>query len=138
MVVLGRYRSYGSGSWGVTVTGRRASREQRFTTRTTGDAPAGTDYVAHLWAARKAGALGREIRLHGQTPEVMKELRDLALRYGILTEYTAYLVQEPGVVAQRQLERSMSPVPAPVAAVRRSVGRQGAARCPGGKHGGRR
>ena len=113
LVVLGRYRNYGGGSWGVTVTGRRASREQRFATRTTGDAPAGTDYVAHLWAARKAGALGREIRLHGQTPEVMKELRDLALRYGILTEYTAYLVQEPGVVAQRQLERSMSPAPAP-------------------------
>jgi len=112
MVILGRYRSSGSGSWGVSVTGRRASREQRFTTRAPANPPTGTDYVAHLWAARKAGALGREIRLHGQTPEVMKELRDLALRYGILTEYTAYLVQEPGVVAQRPLDRSAAPAPA--------------------------
>ena len=112
MVVLGRYRSAEGGSWGVSVTGRRASREQRFTTRAPANAPAGTDYVAHLWAARKAGALGREIRLHGQTPEVMKELKDLALRYGILTEYTAYLVQEPGVVANRRLEDQMPLAPA--------------------------
>jgi Ca-activated chloride channel family protein len=112
MVVLGRYRSAESGAWGVSVTGRRASREQRFTTRAPANAPTGTDYVAHLWAARKAGALGREIRLHGQTPEVMKELKDLALRYGILTEYTAYLVQEPGVVANRRLEDQVPPAPA--------------------------
>ena len=108
MVVLGRYRSAERGSWGITVTGRRGGREQRFATRAPADAP-GSDYVAHLWAARKAGALGREIRLHGQTPEVMKELRDLALRYGILTEYTAYLVQEPGAVAMQPLERMAAP-----------------------------
>jgi Ca-activated chloride channel family protein len=51
-----------------------------------------------LWAARKAGALSREIRLHGQTPELMNALKDLALRYGVLTEYTSYLVQEPNAV----------------------------------------
>ena len=110
MVVLGRYRTRERGPWGITVTGRRSGHEQRFTTRATGDAPAANDYVAHLWAARKAGALGREIRLHGQTPELMKALKELALRYGILTEYTAYLVQEPNVVATRPLERA--PVPA--------------------------
>jgi Ca-activated chloride channel homolog len=109
MVVLGRYRSLERGAWGVTVTGRRSGREQRFTTRAPADAPAANDYVAHLWAARKAGALEREIRLHGQTPELMTALKDLALRYGILTQYTAYLVQEPGVVAMRPLERAAAP-----------------------------
>jgi Ca-activated chloride channel family protein len=109
MVVLGRYRSMERGPWGVTVTGRRSGREQRFTTRAPADAPGASDYVAHLWAARKAGALGREIRLHGQTPEIMRALKELALRYGILTEYTAYLVQEPGVVATGPLERAPAP-----------------------------
>jgi Ca-activated chloride channel family protein len=109
MVVLGRYRSTERGPWGVTVTGRRGGHEQRFMTRAPADAPGSEDYVAHLWAARKAGALGREIRLHGATPEIMKALKDLALRYGILTEYTAYLVQEPGVVAARPFERPMAP-----------------------------
>jgi len=32
----------------------------------------------------------------------VSELKRLALRYGILTEYTSYLVQEPGVVAARR------------------------------------
>jgi Ca-activated chloride channel homolog len=108
MVVLGRYRTRERGSWGITVTGRRNGHEQRFSTRAPADAPA-SDYVAHLWAARKAGALGREIRLHGQTAELMKALKELALRYGILTEYTAYLVQEPGMVATRPLERLEAP-----------------------------
>jgi hypothetical protein len=29
----------------------------------------------------------------------MTALKDLALRYGVLTEYTSYLVQEPNAVA---------------------------------------
>ena len=109
MVVLGRYRNAEGGPWGVTVTGRRGGHEQRFTTRAPADAPGSGDYVAHLWAARKAGALGREIRLHGERPEIVRALKELALRYGILTEYTAYLVQEPGVVAARPLERPAAP-----------------------------
>lgn len=114
LVILGRYRTRESGPWNLTVRGHRGGREQRFATNTPADAPGASDYVAHLWAARKAGALGREIRLHGQTAELMKELKDLALRYGILTEYTAYLVQEPGVVAAGRLEdrRPLAPAPA--------------------------
>src|SRR5207244_969532 len=34
-------------------------------------------------------------RLHGPNQEIVDELKRLALRYGILTEYTSYLVQEP-------------------------------------------
>src|SRR6266480_3587712 len=58
------------------------------------------DYIQQLWAARKAGALSSEIRLHGPNPEIVSELKRLALRYGILTEYTSYLVQEPNVLAR--------------------------------------
>jgi Ca-activated chloride channel family protein len=61
--------------------------------------------VAKLWANRKAGALAREVRLHGPTPELLQSLKQLALRYGILTEYTAYLVQEPTPVAMERAER---------------------------------
>src|SRR5213079_2935044 len=60
----------------------------------------GTDYVQQLWAARKAGALSSDIRLHGANPEIVDELKRLALRYGILTEYTSYLVQEPSLAAR--------------------------------------
>src|SRR5206468_7963391 len=97
MVVLGRYRGAGSGEQSVTVSGRRNGRQEEFRT-TFGDGEnADARYIEQLWAARKAGALSREIRLHGQTRETLDALKQLALRYGILTEYTSYLVQEPNV-----------------------------------------
>ena len=113
LVVFGRERGAGSGERSVTVTGRRNGHEERFTTTARfGDELPGADYVQQLWAARKAGALSREIRLHGANPEIVSELKRLALRYGILTEYTSYLVQEPGVVAQRPDFLTARPAPA--------------------------
>ena len=116
LVVFGRFRGTGTGA--VAVTGRRNGREERFNTNTAGgeQSGGGNDYISQLWAARKAGALSREIRLHGPNPEVVSELKRLALRYGILTEYTSYLVQEPNQVAIRGREDALSP-PAPAAQV---------------------
>ena len=113
LVVFGRERGAGSGERSVTVTGRRNGHEERFTTTARfGDELPGADYVQQLWAARKAGALSREIRLHGANPEIVSELKRLALRYGILTEYTSYLVQEPNALANRRLPIA-PPAPAP-------------------------
>src|SRR5438477_871212 len=109
LVVFGRYRGAGSpkgvpdgpGERVVTVTGRRSGREERFSTGGRfGSEQPGTDYIPQLWAARKAGALSSDIRLHGANPEIVTELKRLALRYGILTAYTSYLVQEPNVLAR--------------------------------------
>jgi len=120
MVVFGRYRGPRSGEWSVTVRGRRNGRQEDFTT-TVGERESGdARYIEQLWAARKVGALSREIRLRGQTRELMDALKQLALRYGILTEWTAYLVQEPNVVARRAAEeRSFN---APAAAPRDQAG----------------
>jgi len=102
IVVFGRYRGGASGEGSVTVTGRRGGREERFTTQADfGAGAAGADYIPQLWAARKAGSLSRQIRLHGANPELVNALKQLALRYGILTEYTSYLVQEPNVAFRR-------------------------------------
>ncbi len=115
VIVFGRYRGMGGGSVAVTVSGRRNGHEERFTASLAGENQGANGYVRQLWAARKAGALAREIRLHGQTAEVMNALKDLALRYGILTDYTAYLVQEPGVTAFRPMpiEDRIAPPRAP-------------------------
>src|SRR5437870_7267914 len=111
LVVFGRFRGTGGteGTGAVAVTGRRNGREERFTTNAAGGEQSTNDYISQLWAARKAGALSREIRLHGANPEVVSELKRLALRYGILTEYTAYLVQEPNHAAARAREDALSP-----------------------------
>ena len=124
LVVFGRSRG-GRGEKSVTVIGRRNGRAEQFTTTARfGDEQQGGEYVQQLWAARKAGALSREIRLHGANPEIVNALKQLALRYGILTEYTSYLVQEPNQVANNGVMREFrAPAPqdqAGAGAVRRS------------------
>ena len=97
LMLLGRYRGAGTGT--LVLEGTRAGHTRRFEfelafpRRRTEDG-----FVARLWAARKAGALSAQLRLHGPTPELINAIRDLGLRYGVLTEYTSYLVQEPSVI----------------------------------------
>jgi Ca-activated chloride channel homolog len=50
-----------------------------------------------LWATRKVGTLTRQLKLEGNNPRLLEELRETALQYGIITEYTSYLVQEEGI-----------------------------------------
>ncbi|HEY6042326.1 MAG TPA: hypothetical protein VIX58_09355, partial [Anaerolineae bacterium] len=54
----------------------------------------GDDYIPRLWATRKIGYLLNEIRLHGEKKEIVTEIIALAVRYGILTPYTSFLVDE--------------------------------------------
>ena len=136
MVVFGRYRGVGSGEWFVTVRGRRNGRQEEFRAALS-DREGDARYIEQLWAARKAGALSREIRLRGQTRELMDALKQLALRYGILTEYTSYLVQEPNMVVRRRVEDRLRSEPAPAprdqagaGAVTRSAREQGLANAP--------
>ena len=72
----------------------------------------GNDFVPRLWASRRVGDLTRQIRLEGATPDLIAQVRDLGLRYGILTEYTSYLVQEPMAVAAGGLRRELAAPPA--------------------------
>ena len=94
LVVFGRY--HGTGAGPVVVTGERGGRTERFAVDATfpvGEVDNG--WLPRLWASRRIGDLTRQIRLEGASPSLVQEVRDLGLRYGILTEYTSYLVQEP-------------------------------------------
>jgi Ca-activated chloride channel family protein len=95
LVVFGRYRGEGNGT--LVIEGERNGRRERFTARAV--FPAGeddNDFIPKLWASRRIGELTRQIRIEGASENLVKQVRDLGLRYGILTEYTSYLVQEPG------------------------------------------
>ena len=54
-----------------------------------------SDFIPRLWASRKLGYLTQSVRLNGPNEELITEIRETALRYGLLSEYTSYLVQEP-------------------------------------------
>ena len=96
LVVLGRYQ--GSGSGPLVIEGRRDGRTVRVSTPVSfAERESDHEYVSTLWAARRIGALTRTMRLEGTTPARIEEIKALALRHGIVTEYTAYLVQEPVV-----------------------------------------
>ena len=97
LVVFGRYHGTANGE--VVVTGQRGNRTERFVTQAV--FPADEDdngFIPRLWASRRIGELTRQIRIEGASPAMVQEVRDLGLRYGILTEYTSYLVQEPQAV----------------------------------------
>jgi Ca-activated chloride channel family protein len=98
LVVFGRYREGGSGRLVVAGT-RNGARERVETQATFATSESGNGFIPRLWAARRIGELTRIIRVEGPTPVLIEEMRDLALRFGILTEYTSYLVQEPDRVA---------------------------------------
>ena len=94
LVLLARYRGEGEGE--LAVTGRRAGRTERFAV--VASFPSMSDdhaYLPRLWASRKLGHLTRQIWLEGPTPSLVEEIRQAALRYGLPSEYTAYLVTEP-------------------------------------------
>ncbi len=97
LVVAGRYRNPGTTT--ITLTGSIGEATRRFAydgREFTADG--GPDYVARLWATRKIGDLLRELRLEGVNDETVEQIVRLATRYGIVTPYTSYLVEEPGLI----------------------------------------
>jgi Ca-activated chloride channel family protein len=112
LVVFGRYEAgRGDMAGDLSITGRRDGRDERFAARVEFPEHAASGaYIPGLWAARTIGELMRTIRLEGATPERIAGVRELALRHGLLSEYTSYLVQEPN---QRGI---VGGVPAPAAA----------------------
>ena len=94
LVVMARYTGHGAAR--VTVEGRARGRAIRWTSDATfTDASRDNGFIPRLWAAQRIGYLSAERRRHGPNPEVDGEIRALGERYGIPTEFTSYLVQEP-------------------------------------------
>ena len=50
------------------------------------------EFIALLWANRRIGFLTQQIRLHGDNNELIDEIVSLSKKYGIVTDYTSFLV----------------------------------------------
>ena len=101
LVVAGRYRNGGPTT--ITLKGLVNGNPQSFrysdVTFKTSDGDSGstaltTSFIPRLWATRKIGYLLNEIRLRGESKESVNEIVTLAVRYGIVTPYTSFLVDE--------------------------------------------
>ena len=94
LVVVGRYRDGGPAT--ITLEGTVNGRTRRFVYEDLSFSERGGDeFIPPLWATRKIGYLLTQIRLHGESRELVEEIVDLSIRYGIITPYTSFLVEEP-------------------------------------------
>lgn len=96
IVVTGRYGRSGRGT--VRLKGMLKERPREFSFPVT--FPVLDDertFIPRVWATQKIGHLLDEIRLKGETAELVESVKNLSRKYGILTPYTAFLVQEPGM-----------------------------------------
>jgi Ca-activated chloride channel family protein len=104
LVLVGRYREGGPAA--ITLRGIVNNREQTFTYEDqTFRQSGGEEFIARLWATRKIGYLLEQIRLHGETKELVDEIVSLSIRYGIITPYTSFLVREPDALTEEGRQR---------------------------------
>jgi Ca-activated chloride channel family protein len=101
IVIAGRYREGGETS--VTLTGTVNGERRTFVyddvqfldRQPAHDFARGrVPFIPRLWATRKVGHLLNQVRLHGESQELVREIVELAVRYGIMTPYTSFLVRE--------------------------------------------
>jgi Ca-activated chloride channel family protein len=98
MVLTGRYK--GSGASTLTLNGNMSGARHRFKYRVSfGQMDRENEFVPLLWASRRIGFLVEEMRSHGSDNELVREIVRLSKRFGILTEYTSYLVDKDVTVA---------------------------------------
>ncbi len=95
IILSGRYE--GPGPAKIVVAGTAMGQRQqfefdvRFEERSEGAARL---FVEHLWAQRQIGNLLDQIQLYGKSQELVDEIVRLSTKYGIITEYTSFLIRE--------------------------------------------
>jgi len=95
-VLLTRYS--GSGASTIRFEGRTASGPVSWSTRVAlPSSSRENSFVARLWATQRVGYLSAEKRKNGGSREIDAEIRELGEKYSIPTEFTSYLVLEPGM-----------------------------------------
>jgi Ca-activated chloride channel homolog len=93
LALLGRYE--GKGKARLYLKGRMDGKDVAFTFDM--DFPAEESrhsFLPPLWGVRAVGYLLEEIRLRGESKELVDEVVRLSKKYGILTPYTSYLILE--------------------------------------------
>src|SRR6185436_338895 len=94
LVVFGTYEKPGKSA--ITITGMVNGQQQKFAQDVTFEekTDSSKEWIAKLWATRRVGYLLDEIRLHGESKELKDEVVELARKYGVVTPYTAFLINE--------------------------------------------
>ncbi len=93
LVVAGRYSGYGDAT--VRLKGSVGGVQKELKYDVSFPQTSSNSFVERTWALRKVGYLLDQITLDGETPELKQQVTELAVKYGIPTPYTSYLVKSP-------------------------------------------
>ncbi|MCS7223336.1 MAG: VWA domain-containing protein [Armatimonadetes bacterium] len=106
VTLAGTYREKGDAT--LTLTGQLAGKEESLTFRLSfPERDTENDFVPRIWAARKIGYLLDELAdVRGASrTELIDEILRLSRQFGVLTEFTAFLVLEPHLPVPLARER---------------------------------
>ena len=101
LTIVGRFRDDAENTV-ITLSGLVNGEAQNFV-YTGMDFPSfagGDSFIPRLWATRRIGDMLNSIRLNGENPELVDSIIDLSIRYGIITPYTSFLIEEDDILTQ--------------------------------------
>lgn len=101
LAIVGRYRD-GAEDAAITLSGLMNGEPQSFVYDDLAfrSVAGGEPFVAQLWATRRIGDLLNTIRLEGEDAELVDSVINLSVRYGIITPYTSFLIDENDILSQ--------------------------------------
>ena len=109
VTIVGRYRQ---GAAGANISMRGNLQGERiqldYPNLAFRDAPGGEAFIARLWATRRIGDLLNTIRLNGESQELVDSIVSLSIRYGIITPYTSFLIEEDDILTERGRQQAVN------------------------------
>lgn len=118
LIVAGRYRQGASAV--ITLSGEVNGEPRSFVYEEVVFRDSGGEaFIPRLWATRAIGHLLQQIRLQGENEELVSSVVALSIRYGIITPYTSFLIEEDDILTQSGrdaiIEEALAPSEAPQA-----------------------
>jgi Mg-chelatase subunit ChlD len=99
LILFGKYRSPGKTT--IVLSGNLAGKQTAFLYPVHFvEKEKNYEFIPRLWARRRVAFLADEIRLRGPNKELKDEIVRLGKRWGIVTQYTSFLVVEDGEVSR--------------------------------------
>jgi Ca-activated chloride channel family protein len=104
IIMTGRYKTDGDVNSTLKLTGLLAGKDKDFKYNI--NLPSATfddENIPKLWATRKVGYLENQLRLKGINKEILNELIDLSMKYGIISQYTSFLIDVDNKMQANQM-----------------------------------
>jgi Ca-activated chloride channel family protein len=92
LLLTGQYQATGP-TVTVRVRGQAGETQREYIYHFNLEQSGDYDFVPRLWATRRVGQLLDRIRVEGETPALVEEIRGLGLGYGLVTPYTTFVIQ---------------------------------------------